>query len=438
MDCSTLTAFRAGLYHCFVRSGDALMNLADALLTETQARSLPELSLSAHCLRRWPSLYQALQNARIDRAALQRLFAACVPCPPAGERLVLGIDSSPMARPVSPTARDRTAVHAPNLPVGCKPVTVGWQFSTLVALPERASSFTYVLDNQRIPSEQTPAQVGAEQLRQVVAWLPVRALLLGDRHYSSVAFLGATQDLACDKLLRLQKHRVLYRPAPPPTGRRGRPKEDGARLQPKDPTTHGQPDASWEGVDEIGHRVEVAVWNNLHFRPLRTQEVAVIRVVRHSAKDTARDPRVSWFVWIAADEAPLSEIAPLYRRRYSQEHGYRFDKQVLLWQTPRLRTPEQMQVWTDVVAGVKNQLVLARTQGVCVRLPWESPKRQATPQQVRRAMDRILCELGTPARLPKLRGKSPGRKPGAWVQPARRFPIIYKTKQKNKKTIAVV
>jgi hypothetical protein len=438
MDCSTLTTFRAGFYRCLLRSGDALMNLSDALLTETQARSLPELSLSAHCVRRWPSLYQALQNARIDRTGLQRLLAAFVPLPTEGGRLVLGIDTSPMARPVSPTARDRTAVHAPNLPPGCKPVTLGWQFSTLVALPEQASSFTYVLDNQRIPSEQTPAQVGAEQLRQVVAWLPVGALLLGDRHYSSIAFLQATQDIPCDKLLRLQKHRVLYRPAPPPSGNRGRPREDGERFQPKDPTTHGEPDACWEGIDESGHRVEVSVWNDLHFRALRHQDVSILRVVRHSAKDTARDPKVSWFVWIAEAEPPLSQIAPLYRRRYSQEHGYRFEKQALLWQTPRLRTPEQMQVWTDMVACVKNQLVLARAQDVVVRLPWESEKRQATPQQVRRGMNRIVVELGTPARLPKLRGKSPGRKPGAVVEPAPRFPVIYKTKKKTNKTTALV
>lgn len=437
MDCSTLTHFRTGLYRCLLRSGDALMNLADALLTETSARSVAQLSLSPHCTRRWPSLYQAVQNAQIDRPALQRLLATFAPLPRTG-RLVLGIDTSPMARPDAKSARDRTAVHAPNLPAGCKPVTVGWQFSTLTVLPEQASSFTYILDNQRVESQETPALVAARQLREVVPWLGVRALLLGDRHYSSVAFLQATEDIPCDKLLRLQKHRVLYRPAPPPTGARGRPREDGDRFQPKDTTTHGAPDACFEGADETGHRLEVAVWNGLHFRKMRNQDVSILRVIRHRAKDTKRDPKVSWFLWIANDEAPLAEIAPLYRRRYSQEHGYRFDKQQLLWQTPRLRTPEQMQVWTDVVACVKNQIVLARAEGVCLRLPWESAKREATPQQVRRAMSRILSELGSPACLPKLRGKSPGRKPGAAVQPAERFPVIYKTKKKTKQTTLFV
>ncbi len=36
-------------------------------------------------------------------------------------------------------------------------------------------------------------------------------------------------------------------------------------------------------------------------------------------------------------------------RRFGQKHGYRFDKQALLWETPRLRTPEQFE------AGVKKK-----------------------------------------------------------------------------------
>ena len=95
---------------------------------------------------------------------------------------------------------------------------------------------------------------------------------------------------------------------------------------------------------------------------------------------------------------PLSQIPATYARRYRLEHGFRFDKQDLLWEQARLRTPEQFQHWTDLVTCVHLQLVLARDLARSQR-PWERICRPATPQQVRRAMGGILRELGTQARV---------------------------------------
>jgi hypothetical protein len=431
MDCSTLANFRYGLYGCFERAGDALMNVNDALLSQTEARSLAQLSLSPFFVRRWPSLYEAFQDARIDRTALRRLFAAQVAAPAQDKRLLLGVDASSIARPHSPTAQDRTYVHAANLPEQAKPVTPGWQYSTLVVLPETPSSWTYVLDNQRICSQQTPAQVAAQQLRVLVPLLPVRPLVAADGYYGSLTFLVETEGIACDKLLRLAKNRVLYRLAPPRTGRRGAPRKEGTRFACNKPETQGPPDEQWSGTGQGGHPVEVACWNNLHFKQARQTPVSVLRVTRFAATGSKRDPRVSWFLFEGQRRPCLSQVEGLYRRRYSQEHGYRVDKQDLLWEAPRLRTPEQFQHWSDIVAAVRNQLFLARPLAQALRQPWESRSRMATPQQVRRAMGRILIELGTPARAPQLRGKSPGRCLGATVQKAPRFPVIYKATTKQ-------
>jgi hypothetical protein len=122
-----------------------------------------------------------------------------------------------------------------------------------------------------------------------------------------------------------------------------------------------------------------------------------------------------------------------YRRRYSHEHGYRFDKQSLLWTHPRLRTPAQCERWSRVVAIVHNHLVLARPLVQACLRPWESSQRDAFPQQVRRAMTKIVAQLGTPARPPKPRGKSPGRQQGAIVKRAPRHGVVYKTKPGPKK-----
>src|SRR5438552_8164587 len=115
MDCNLLAQFRQQLYPCFSKAGDALMNAADALLTQTCAQSFVELSLSPFFERGWPSLYEAFEDAKIDRTALQWLFAAFCPVPKRGSRLVLGGDASSIPRPHSKTGRDRTYVHASNL-----------------------------------------------------------------------------------------------------------------------------------------------------------------------------------------------------------------------------------------------------------------------------------------------------------------------------------
>ena len=92
-------------------------------------------------------------------------------------------------------------------------------------------------------------------------------------------------------------------------------------------------------------------------------------MVRSYASDEPRDPRESWFLRQGPADLQMSEIALGYRRRYSHEHGYRFDEQSLLWTRPRLRTSEQFERWSQIIAFVHNQLVLAATprcQPCCV------------------------------------------------------------------------
>src|SRR5437763_13639851 len=147
----------------------------------------------------------------------------------------------------------------------------------------------------------------------------------------------------------------------------------------------------------------------------------------------ARDPKISWFVWKGEQAAPLAQISPTYRLRYSQEHGYRLDKQVLLWDEPRLRTPEQTERWTQVLACAHNQLVLARPLVEGVYRPWEHRLSVLTFAQARRAMPTFLTQLGTPARPPQPRGKAPERAKGFHPQPAAHSPVIRKTSKKQKK-----
>lgn len=423
-NCQALTNFRAQIYDAFTKAADSLMNTADALLTENQAQSLPELSLSPFFTRKWHSLYEAFQDGRIDTEKLGHIFAQNAPTTTKA-RICLATDASSIARPKSKTAADRTLVHESNLPEGCPPVVAGWQFSTLVLLPDTPSSWTYTLENTRIASHQKTAQVAAEQLKKVVPLLDnhtgLPPLLLADGYYSCVEFLKQTQCIACDKLIRLAKNRLLYRPAPPRTNKPGRPKEHGEPFKGDKPSTHGTPDASFEEGN-----LHVSCWKSLHFKEAPHLELTVIQVIRVSASDTKRDPRISWFVFVGQEFPPLEEVPTLYSGRYSMEHGYRVDKQDLLWESVRLRTPEQFERFTQVVACVRNQLCLARTLG-CIRQPWERRSGESTPSQVRRALGSILRELGTPARVCQVRGKSPGRAKGAKISPATRYAVIRKS-----------
>lgn len=433
MNLNTLNRFRHEVYGCFSRAADALFNTVDALLTETNAHSFPELSLSPYFERRWCSLYEAFEDGRIDQERLRRIFVEYLVRAEEGERVWLGIDATSIQRPESQTSPDRTVVYVPNLPESSKPISYGWQFSTVVVLPKQPSSWTAVLDQQRIRSEQTSVQVAAAQLRQLAPELRCRPIVATDRWYSCAPFLLATQDLAFDKLLRLTRKRVLYRAAPAPTGKRGAPRKDGERFQCGAPSTYGQAAGSWQDSDAKGRPVESTWWTGLHLPKARHIEVSVIRVVRPCASGKKRDPRESWFLWDGSAQVCLPEVALDYRRRFGQEHGYRFEKQALLWAKPRLRTPEQFERWSQGVAIVHNLLVLARPHVQADLRPWETALREPSPQQVRRAMAKIVAQLGTPAAPPKLRGKSPGRQKGAVVKPVPRSPVIYKSKPGPKK-----
>ena len=154
MNFTKLKQIRQQVYDCFERGADALFNLADALLCESQAQSLPELSLSACFQRQWPSVYEALEDGRINVEQLRAIWVHALLCERTeNEPIWIAVDASNIERPWAPTSADRGMIHLSNLPLVDKPISVGWQFSHVVLLPEQASSWTPILDQQRISSE---------------------------------------------------------------------------------------------------------------------------------------------------------------------------------------------------------------------------------------------------------------------------------------------
>lgn len=427
MNCTKLQQIRQQMYDCFERGADALFNLADALLSESQAQSLPELSVSPFFERKWPSVYEALEDGRINVEQLRALFVTVLLSERAEtEPIWIGVDTSNLTRAAAVTSADRTAIHLSNLPLVEKPISVGWTFSTVVVLPEQASSWTPIVEQERVSSEQTAIGVAIAQLQALKPLFGSRrVIILADRWYGTPEFLQACSELGYSVLIRLKSNRKLYR-VPVRIHPRGAPPKDGPLFQGKRPETHGQADEVYRHEQTSGGQVQISRWNHLHFQQARELDLSVIKIEREAAKGTKRDPRVSWFVML--DEAvPLPQVAQQYSRRFSQEHSYRLLKQALLWTRVHVRTPAQFARWSWLVAVVVNQLYLARELGQALHRPWERTDRPVTPQQVRRVMPTILWQLGTPARPCQPRGKSPGRSKGFRPAPAVRFPVVWKT-----------
>jgi len=95
--------------------------------------------------------------------------------------------------------------------------------------------------------------------------------------------------------------------------------------------------------------------------------------------------------------------------------------------------PEQADRWSLLPPLVSWQLYLAREGASDLALPWQKPQVRLTPGRVCRGMGGVLAVIGTPARVPKPRGKSPG-----WPvsRPRRRRPryaVVKKGPPKTKK-----
>src|SRR2546421_2220760 len=171
MNLNTLNEFRHAVSGCFKQAGDALFNTIDALSSETAAHSFPELSLSPLFQRRWPSLYEAFEDGKIDAEQLRQVFVQFAPLPSAGAYVYLGVDTSNLYRPEAATSADRTLVPLPNVPECNHAVCPGWVISSIVLLPQEAGQGTFVVDTQRVASSELATQVAASQLLAVVGLL---------------------------------------------------------------------------------------------------------------------------------------------------------------------------------------------------------------------------------------------------------------------------
>jgi hypothetical protein len=93
---SKLAAFHQAIHTCFLKVGDVLFEMIDALLLSPRLASFPELSCVPVFRRQWPSLYEGLQDGQVDQA---KLFETLTEQLPESERPLLVGDHTAWARP---------------------------------------------------------------------------------------------------------------------------------------------------------------------------------------------------------------------------------------------------------------------------------------------------------------------------------------------------
>ena len=197
--------------------------------------------------------------------------------------------------------------------------------------------------------------------------------------------------------------------------------------------------------EQYGH-VRVRAWTGLHpktqgehaqrdargRRPIVRGTLVLVEVSR--LPQHTREPQALWLWWQTPQTSndlslpDLDRVWRAYVRRFDLEPTFRFFKQTLNWTLPRVRSPEQADRWTWLVAAAYTQLRLARPFVADQRLPWERPLAppRLTPVRVRRAFSSLLQALGSPAKSPKPCGRSPGRPKGMRSGRAPRYPALTK------------
>ena len=396
-----LNQFRQAAYELLGNARDALFELTDAVIQLPHIQSFVELSCAPAFRRKWSSAYEALQDGRPDRWGLLQLYLSQLA---PEERVLLAGDHTAWERLWAGTLEGRSYQHQPTPIPGRRPITIGHGYSTIALIPPRLRSWALPLLHERILS-QKPIEKAAEQLRQVCQLLITRPLSLWDSEYGCAVFLRATADVPADKLIRLRTNLCLEGPPKPYQGR-GRYPKHGIRFNFKDPSTWWPPDQVLEYTDPEFGPVTVRLWQGLRFKQALDCPMCVAQVERQQASGSRRKPRILWFAWIG--QAPPEQWWRLYTRRYPIDHWYRFAKGRLHWTQPKLSTPQQCDRWSDLMPLLTWELWLAQEVVQDHPLPWQKPQTQLSPGRVCQSLQNILVAIGTPTRLCKPRGKSPG------------------------------
>ena len=439
------------------------MELVDAICSVGDADSVVAYSLAACFRRSYSTIFKAINEMELDEKWLVQQISRSLPQPRRWPFWLLMVDVTPAPRRYAPTLADRGMVYQPEVVKGKKPVTIGHQYSTVALGVEdeagMTSSWVLPLLTRRVSSAEDKERVGAVQVDRLLedAQLPFGRELtveVGDSSYSKPAYLHAHRKHPhLVSIGRVRGNRTFYHryvAADEEGTGAGHPTWYGARFSLSDAQT-------WKAADDTltlressrrgkVYRTEVQAWHNMlmtgSYQPQRLamheHPFTLLRIVRYDAQGHCVYKRPLWLLVMGQrrHELNLCHIFQAYACRFNLEHSgalwARFGKQKLLladFQTPDVKREEK---WWQLVPIAYAQLWMARHIAYALPQPWQRnlpvmKRRLISPTLVQRDFARIIRQLGTPAKPPKHRAISPGRRPGTVLTKRPRHKVVVKS-----------
>jgi hypothetical protein len=353
---------------------------------------------------------------------------------------VLAVDVSTWLRPDAPTSAERGFCHVYGRGRSADQFIPGWPYSFIAALEPGRTSWTALLDVQRLHPDDDVTAVTAAQLRALTGRLLAAGqhrpgdddvLVVVDAGYDVARLAVLLSDLPVQLLGRLRSDRVLRGPAPGRSATTiGRPRRHGAAFALRRPDTWTAPAQQTRTSTSRYGLAEARSWDRLHPKlthragwagheqTLPIVEGTLIRLqVDHLPGTRDEEPKPVW-LWSSRTDLDTTQVDrcwQMFLRRFDLEHAFRMLKQTLGWTAPRIRTPQAADRWTWLILVAHTQLRLARPLAEDRRRPWERTCRptRLTPARVRRDFRNIHAKAAQPAAAPKPTLPGPGRPPGA-------------------------
>jgi len=451
------------LYQNFNNRADTLMDLLDAMCSVPHAKSVVEYSLASCYQRSYSTIFKAIDELKLAELWLPHQVGPYLPKPKKWPFWLLIADVTTSSRSYAHTLEDRGMVYQPEVVKGKLPVTIGHQYST-VALglePEAGVSSSWVLPllSERVATTEDKEMVGCMQIERLMQEMKLPfgqdlTVEVLDSSYSKAAYLHTQRQFATlVTIVRVRGNRTFYHPYAPTEEEiqnpsPGRPRRYGERFSLADSETWWVPNethALWERSRRGKvYRVEIQAWHNLLMPgknkpkrlPMYKYPFTLVRIVRYDEEGNQAFKHPLWLIVMGEcrHQLTLEHTHQAYACRFDIEHFFRFGKQNLLlvdFQTPEVKREEN---WWQLVHIAYAQLWMARLVADAFPRPWERnlpamKQRLNSPTLVQRDFARIIRQLGTPAKPPKPRGISPGRRKGMKLPKRPRQKVVVKGKK---------